>query len=132
LAVQYQTKSRATSSITPFYFLFSFPLLGIQLIKTETTRLSMAVELPNELLTFLLGIIAILSVIVTAFRWKIVQIQNDTKDSVTSKSDVKANRSAITQLKVDEVAIEVKLSDLDKRVSWLEGAFDQHVRESNK
>jgi len=90
------------------------------------------VEYPNEILSFLLGVIAILSVIVTAFRWKIVQIQNDTTRRVTTTNDTSENHKDINQLKENKISMEITLGDLSTRVARLEGAFEQLNKESNK
>jgi multidrug resistance efflux pump len=91
---------------------------------------------PQELLTFLIGIIGILSVLTTTFRWKWQQVQNDTQRRTNISNDTYENHKDINQLKETMLRLEIALSELrselQNRVSTLEGEFRQHSRESHK
>lgn len=89
-------------------------------------------ELPNDVLTFLLGIIAILTFLTGIFRWKMVQIQNDTRRHVSTANSTSENHKDINQLKEIIISLQTKITDLCDRISRMEGAFNQHNRERGK
>ena len=89
-------------------------------------------EYPNDILTFLVAIITIMSFVIGAFQWKINQIKNDTKRTVSTANHHQENHKDINQLKEIIISLQIKITDLCDRISRMEGAFNQHNREAKK
>jgi hypothetical protein len=86
-------------------------------------------EYPNDLLTFLLGIIVILTAVTGIMKWKSDQIKKDTTRQTTNKSDTDENHKEINQLKTLIISLQSSVADLCDRISRMEGAFKEHNRE---
>jgi len=86
----------------------------------------------NETLQILLGFIGILGAVIAVFQWKIKQIKQDAKDGISSQKDIQSNQNHIKQVDEEQLAMAIRLSNLEKDVARLQGEFSQHVREQKE
>lgn len=86
-------------------------------------------EIPDNLMTLLLGAIGVLTFTTGLFKWKSDQIKRDATRRTTTRNDTQENHKDINQLKEIIISLQSRISELCDRISRMEGAFNQHNRE---